>query len=82
MVALIEALQQAWPEPIDLAPSTIQPPFADADRLFVEAVHGLLEDGLATVEALLVGAGPEPVAQAALLTRKGATVLYHVTRPM
>ncbi len=82
MIAIIGVLHRAWPLPVTLSPSALDPPFADVDRLFVEAIHNLVSEGLVEVEALLVGALPEPVARGALLTRKGAIVLYHVTRPM
>lgn len=82
MVAIIGALHRAWPQPLDLAPTGLDPPFAGEDRLFVEAIHNLVSEGLVALDALLVGAGPEPVARQAVLTRKGAIVLYHVTRPL
>lgn len=82
MIAIIGALHRAWPVPVTLAPATLDPPFTDVDRLFVEAVHNLVNEGLVSIEALLVGAPHEPVARGAVLTRKGAIVLYHVTRPM
>jgi hypothetical protein len=82
MIAIIGALHRAWPQPVDLSPGTLDPAFADVDRLFVEAIHNLVSEGLVSIEALLVGASPDPVARAAVLTRKGAIVLYHVTRPM
>jgi hypothetical protein len=52
------------------------------DTAFLDAIHGLVDEGLVMIEALLVGAAAEPVAKGAVLTRRGATVLYHVTRPM
>lgn len=82
MIAIIDALHRAWPAPVDLRPSTFDPALTGADRLFVEAIHNLVSEGLVSIEALLVGTAPDPVARAAVLTRKGAIVLYHVTRPL
>lgn len=79
-LAMIEALQTAWPGAIDLSPTTLDPPFEDVDEAFLDALHGLVDEGLVMVEALLVGAPGDPVAHQAALTRKGATVLHQVMR--
>lgn len=78
-IAIIELLQRSWPMPIDIHRSALNETDDDA---FLQAVHGLVDDGLMMVEALLPDLYGDPVAQGAVLTRKGATVLYHVTRPM
>lgn len=83
MIAIIDVLRRSWPEPVDLAPSlTGLDEIPSLHVAFVEAVHLLIDDGMVMADALLVGAGPEPIALAAVLTRRGAAVLYGVTRPL
>lgn len=81
-IAMIEALQRAWPTPLDIVPSALDSGDEPADTAFLDAIHGLVDEGLVMIEALLVGTAAEPLAKGAVLTRRGATVLYNVTRPM
>jgi hypothetical protein len=78
-IAIIELMQRSWPMPIDLHSSAVN---ETDDTAFVQAIHGLVDDGLMMIEALLPDLYGDPIAQGAVLTRKGATVLYHVTRPI
>ncbi|WP_375272223.1 hypothetical protein [Sphingomonas sp.] len=80
--AVLRVLHLNWPHPLDLAPSTLDPAAVGEDGLFVQSIRALVDEGLIAIEALLIGAGDEPVARGALLTHKGAAMLDQVTRPM
>lgn len=85
--AVLHLLHHCWPGVIDLQPGDLhahaaEPVDAEDHRLFVAAVRALVDEGLITIEALLIGTADEPVARGAILTHKGWSVLYHVTRPM
>lgn len=80
--AILRAVHVEWPAAVDLTPSTLDPPASGDDRLFVQAIRALIDEGLIAIEILLIGTGDEPVARRALLTHKGAAMLDQVTRPM
>lgn len=78
--AIIDRLQSAWPTPVELRPSVCSSDPLDADVAFVAALHGLVDEGLVMIEAILSDAASAPRAQGAVLTRKGATALNDIAR--
>lgn len=70
--AAISYLHHRWPDAATLMPSTLGSDFSPYNRLFVEIVQDLIDDGMITVEFFVIGGAAEPVARGALLTRKGA----------
>jgi hypothetical protein len=80
--AALRVLHLNWPRPTDLSPATLGLATGDDDRLFVQALRALMDEGLVSIEALLIGTGDGPVARGALLTHKAAATLEQVTRPM
>lgn len=70
--ATIGYLNGKRPHAVNLMPSTLGPDFSAEYQLFVEVIQGLIDDGMITVEFLVISGEAEPVALGALLTRKGA----------
>ncbi|MBW6521999.1 hypothetical protein KZ810_00670 [Sphingomonas sp. RHCKR47] len=80
--AVLRVLHINWPQPTDLSPAMLGLVTGEDDRLYVQAIGALVDEGLVSIEALLIGTPDGPVARGALLTRKAAATLEQVTRPM
>lgn len=80
--AALRVLHLNWPQATDLSPPMLGLATGDDDRLFVQAIRALIDEGLVSIEALLIGVGDHPLARGALLTHKAVATLEQVTRPM
>lgn len=73
-MATISYLDGRRPAPATLTPAVLGQDFSIDDRLFVDVIQELIDEGLIAVEYFLIGSMPEPTARESVLTRKG-TVL-------
>lgn len=67
--ALLRLLAGCWPEARDVSPDDL--PLTVDDRAFLAAALVLRDGGFVLYEAMLVGTGPRPVLDQAMLTHKG-----------
>lgn len=71
--AALAYLRKNWPNPVHLSPTRLGDEFTPEGKAFVRIIQTLIDDGLLSVEFFLIGAGDEPTARDAILTRKGVT---------
>lgn len=70
-MAAIRYLDVRRPDPTTITPTALGDELVIDDKLFIDVIQGLIDEGLIAVEYFLIGSSPEPMARHSVLTRKG-----------